>query len=611
MRGIPARARFRRALQAEHRPGARIAEPDWQERNDRVFRDRLVHMPEQFAEASQRYSSDPRDYLLSSLLRHCVTRRSRTRGWDVERSQFMSSVADGTAELMDKLLACECGIVLRCFQKMEYRDYALQRALIERMLQRGQAFSPYAAVSALSTLAEGYAGSGASQWRTRMEETERLLRRLLAQVRAHMDRFNLGSLARLTNTISRLPCDVGGVLSSVRDSLFNRHIPESDAALWTEEVVHFFANGLSRKGMLDKKLFDFLRERIMESCPGYSVDTLVSLSNAYSKFGSAEAAGYIELFTRLAEEIVTQRHQLTNRHVCVVANAFAMSCLCHEDLLEVIDDSFVFGIDAYDGRQIAMMIHAFNKLGYRSRNNRFIWRKCTEHLDTYSWQGLTMIFHAYTKGEIRDQATTAKFCQRFVQLFDDLERQRSGVAAHGPTGADLPQPTTYVSLVYSLVKGNILQSDELLVHLAKGCLSNLSTYEPDEIANLALAFSRIRNYAMRDGEGTRQELSRLCQEMLEGLTMRLGETRLQFSAFSMAKVVEALGDCAFMQSAQAVLGLVKRNILILDRLSYTHITAIVIHDDDLMSVLNSLKHNKRIRHAQASAPPAAAQHRSV
>lgn len=47
------------------------------------------------------------------------------------------------------------------------------------------------------------------------------------------------------------------------------------------------------------------------------------------------------------------------------------------------------------------------------------------------------------------------------------------------------------------------------------------------------------------------------------------------TCFQMAKVIESLGDCGFSQSAQTVLLLIKRNILILDKLSYTHITGIV------------------------------------
>ncbi|GIX62743.1 coatomer subunit beta-1 [Babesia caballi] len=623
---------------------------DWQERNDHVFRDRLAHMPEQFAEASHRYSSDPRDHLLASLLRHCTSRRPRGGANDVERSRFMASVAESTAELLDRLLACECGIVLRCLLKASHRDYALQRALIERMLQRGQVFSPYAAVSALTTLVEGHTGGGASQWRANQADTDRLLRRLLAQIRGHLHQFNLATLSRLTNSASRLPGDVSGLLSAVREALFDRHVPAGDAALWTEEAVHFFANGFSRKGMLDKPLFDLLRDRIVGACPAYSVDTLASLSNAYSKFGSAEGAGYVHLFSRLADEIVAQRRGLTSRHVCVVANAFAMACVCHEHLFEVLDDTFVFGIDGYGGRQIAMMIHAFNKVGYRSRNHCFIWRKCTEHLDSFSWQGLTMVFHAYTKGELRDDATTATFCRRFESLFDALERRAARGDTTPPPGADLPQPTTYVSLAYSLVKGNILHCHGLLVHLAKvtfcscnavnvlvqGCLSNMAAYEPDEIANLTLAFSRIHNSASpARGDGD-DDLWQLSRRVLQSLTRRLGEPGLKFSAFSVrpqpapacllradgqgdrvsrrVRLRSKLPGCPWADKAQHLNsrpalvhphhGNRKSLAPVFDPLQIRALATIGAHDEDVLAVLHSLKHNKSLRQPRPGSPPA-------
>lgn len=547
---------------------------EWKERNEIDFRQRLSHMPEQFAEASQRYSTDQKDHLLASLLRHCTKNKLKRRSNEVERSRFMASLTESTYDVMDRLLACECGILLKCFLKLEHRDYGLQRALIERMLQRGQVFSAHASVAALNTILLGMSDHPRSQWNIHREDTSRLRRRLMTQIQGNLDKFTMVTLAKLTNSISRTSLDVTGLLRSIKDRIFELHV-ESGDSYWSEEVVHFLANGFSRKGIYDKPLFDLLKDEILVSCPGYTIDTLVSLCNAYSKFGSAEDSNYIELFTRLADEILLKRRQLTNRHTCVLANAFAMCCINHEHLLEVLDDAFVFNIDCYDSRQIAMIIHAFSRLSYRSKNHLFIWQKCTENLQSYSWQGLTMIFHAYTKGEIRDPETDARFCNRFNYLFDLMEERDSSAMAQGLATMDLPQSTTYVSLVYSLVKGNIMQHNGLLSHLAKGCLSNMESYEADEIANLTLAFSRIYKHYKPQSADSDETTWKLSASVLEAINKRLNEPALKFSAFSMAKVIESLGDCCFSQAAQNVLSLIKRNILVLDKLSYTHITGIV------------------------------------
>eukprot|EP00371_Babesia_bovis_P002314 XP_001610961.1 hypothetical protein [Babesia bovis T2Bo] len=571
---------------------------DWQECGEHVMRERLSHMPEPFAEATQRYSSDPRDYLISTVLRHCANSKSRDRNLQIERSQYMITVAEHINEHLGTLLAAECGILLRCFSKLEYRNYVLQKALIERILHRGQLFSPYASVSAVVTLGDGLSSGPSSLWISNISDTNRLLRRLIALIKVNIDKFKLSTLSRLTNAISRLNSDVSDLLVCIKNNVVEERLSEDLVNEWTEEVVHFIANGFSRKGLLDKVLFDFLRDRILESCPSYSVDTLVSLCNAFSKFGSAYDVGYVELFSSLGDEIVVQRRNLTNRHVCVVSNAFAMSCIFHETLLQVLDETFVFAIDQYDGRQIAMMIHAFNKLGYRSSNREFIWRTCTKHLESYNWQGLSMVLHAYTKGELRDEATTNKFCHRLEELFDNLESS-DGVISNS---VDVPQPTTYVSLVYSLVKGNIFHCKTLYRYLAKGCLSNIGSYEPDEIANIAVAFSKIYRLEMASSSQD-SVLTSLTREILEGISHRIADPAVSFTAFSMAKVIESLGDAGVPQSAHAILGLIKRNILILDRLSYTHITAIIralstlgVHDEDVLAVLNSLKHTKRVRH---------------
>ncbi|KAK1443367.1 hypothetical protein BgAZ_202430 [Babesia gibsoni] len=540
---------------------------EWKERNEIDFRQRLSHMPEQFAEASQRYSTDQKDHLLASLLRHCTKNKLKRRN-EVERSRFMASLTESTYDVMDRLLACECGILLKCFLKLEHRDYGLQRALIERMLQRGQVFSAHASVAALNTILLGMSDHPRSQWNIQREDTSRLRRRLLTQIQGNLDKFTMVTLAKLTNSISRTSLDVTGLLRSIKDRIFELHV-ESGDSYWSEEVVHFLANGFSRKGIYDKPLFDLLKDEILVSCPGYTIDTLVSLCNAYSKFGSAEDSNYIELFTRLADEILLKRRQLTNRHTCVLANAFAMCCINHEHLLEVLDDAFVFNIDCYDSRQIAMIIHAFSRLSYRSKNHLFIWQKCTENLQSYSWQGLTMIFHAYTKGEIRDPETDARFCNRFNYLFDLMEERDSSAMAQGLATMDLPQSTTYVSLVYSIVKGNIMQHNGLLSHLAKGCLSNMESYEADEIANLTLAFSRIYKHYKPQSADSDETTWKLSASVLEAINKRLNEPALKFSAFSI-RALSTLG----------------------------------IHDEDVIAVLNALKHNKHSRRQQNEVPSA-------
>lgn len=377
----------------------------WVERNEIAIDTKLEYMPQQFAEATVKYASNPVDFILSSLLRHCAqdklenfskkggkrrkNRISESKHSDYsdsfERKKFIDGVVEKIHECFNELNGAECGLILKCFIKLEYKDPLLQTRLIRKTVERGQIFTKHGLLYALNTIVDCLHDN------TDLDSAnspQKLFDAVGAVILKNIKKFNLVSLSTLVNLLSRSKFNVKRHLNEICNLILSGNasqperkeddnLPFDDKKEWTENVVHFLANGFARKNVLNKKLFDLLEQHIKSSCHNYNVDTLVSLCNAYSKFGPAGDSNYVELFCLLANKIVAKKSELNNRHICVVANAFSKALICHEHLFSVIDHIFLLKVDSFDHRQVAMIIHAFGKLKYKSNNHMFLWNRCT------------------------------------------------------------------------------------------------------------------------------------------------------------------------------------------------------------------------------------------
>ncbi|EKX73736.1 conserved hypothetical protein [Theileria equi strain WA] len=596
----------------------------WLERNEIAVNTKLEYMPQQFAEARVKYASNPVDFVLSSLLRHCTqsisegaspgvcnrkrrkTNNSRQSDFcdKTEKKRFIDGAVDKIAECFSELNGAECGIILKCFVKLGYKNPQLQARLIRKTVERGQIFTEYGLLSALNTIVDCLHDSSSLD---DVDTPQRLFDSVSPAILKNLRKFSLKSLSILVNILSRSKFNVSRYLNEICNLILSENLSlkqgddsnlTSEKKEWSENVVHFIANGFSRKNILNKKLFDFLEEHIKPSCHNYNVDTLVSLCNAYSKFGPANDSGYLELYCLLAKKIIARKNELTNRHICVVANAFSKVLVCHEHLLSVIDRILPIRVDSLDHRQASMIIHAFGRLKYKSDNHVLLWNKCTRMLEGHSWQSLTMIFQAYTKGEQLDDVTSRTFCQRFYQLFLSLDESKSS----GTTKAENLQPITLLSLVYSLVKSRILFHTELLLMIANECIKCLNIYKGDEIANLTYAFSKIysKYNATCDKSGNSDsQLVEISHKILLNICKILDDPRADIPTFSVVKIAKAFGDSSFIPAVSSIINLVRRNILLLETFSYSHITILInslstlgAHDADLLTILQSIKHRK-------------------
>lgn len=224
-------------------------------------------------------------------------------------------------------------------------------------------------------------------------------------------------------------------------------------------------------------------------------------------------------------------------------------------------------------------------------------------LEQYSWQSLAMIFQTYTKSEQLDDATSRHFCQCFYQLFLSLNEDINSETR--TFNIERPQPTTLLSLVYSLVKSNILYHIELLLMVANECTKYLDIYKGDEIANLTYAFSKIYskyNSCNDTNDDFKSKLVEASYKILIHTCKSIDESKTEISPFSVVKIVKAFGDSCFVPAASSMISLVKRNVLLLETFSCSHVTILInslstlgAHDVDLMTILRSIKH-KKVQH---------------
>ncbi|GAB66772.1 hypothetical protein PCYB_101220 [Plasmodium cynomolgi strain B] len=169
-------------------------------------------------------------------------------------------------------------------------------------------------------------------------------------------------------------------------------------SVWCPDSIHYVANACARVNHLNKELFQFLKNKIEEKAAYFSIDQLVSLTNAYSKFKSAEEANFLTLYIRIAEELINKSYLLKPRHLSVLANSFNNACVLHEELFHIITQNSLLLLSSFEPKQIVMIIHAYVNIGLS--NNALlesIWNTAAVFIQDYTLQELSMLLQAYTK----------------------------------------------------------------------------------------------------------------------------------------------------------------------------------------------------------------------
>ncbi|UKK00529.2 coatamer subunit beta [Theileria orientalis] len=601
----------------------------WFERNEILLEKTLKIMPKQFAESYLKYNKSDVDVILDRLLRYCVdSGHNITKMEDIiDKNSFMYNISQQIEEKIDSLNGSDCGIILKCFGKLNYGNTELTVKLLERLLNRllsrGEQFSKYgvlygltAVVNRLDSASSSFSnGTENKNCSTGKATLSRMFKRLFGLAMDNLDKFDLNVISQLVNIISRSSLRVDKEMNKISDYVLenygtssgNHNYTSNSDKLWTENVIYYLANGFSRKSVLRKPLFDLFSHQMLKEDQylTYGVDSLVSICNSFSKFGNVIDSGYLDLYAKIADLLVTKAGKLNSVHVSVLANAYCRVCVCHEALLRALLSRFMLentlcnnkggSVEVgYSPRQVAMILHSVVKLGYKCASLGYLFDQATKNLNSYCWQSLTMLFQSYCKSDYISREITDSFVDRFYKLLVETTSGNGTVNNNGIREGY--GKTTLLSLVYSLVKTNTLYHVELMELISTEIKKCIECYSGDEVVNLVYSYCKIYKYSKTNQLGGLENVS---MDILRVLMGQIKEN--QFNAFSMVKIVKSFGDVRLVEASEVILNLVKRNIQLIDKLSYQQVNTIIfafsvlgINDMDLATVLNTIKYQKKI-----------------
>ncbi|ETW31740.1 hypothetical protein PFFCH_00827 [Plasmodium falciparum FCH/4] len=300
---------------------------------------------------------------------------------------------------------CEIGIILKCFLKINIHDIEIINTLLHQYFKRNMKFSIYGSLYVLNFFSKCPS--------LLLPYNMNNLKLLCSDILKKIHLFEFKNICIICNYASSLylPTNkmfIHNFIENICNYLLNEKKEHFSSSA---DSIHYICNACARVHFFNKEIFNFLKIEIEKNISSFSLDQLVSLCNAYSKFKNAEQSNYLSLFLLLADHIINKSYQITTRHLSVLANSFNNACILHEKLFYIITEEGLNHINSFQPQQLVMLIHAYVNIGLI--NNKLlchIWEKAYQFINEYTLQELSMLIQAYTKSSQHMDSFFNKLC---------------------------------------------------------------------------------------------------------------------------------------------------------------------------------------------------------
>ncbi|SBS86066.1 conserved Plasmodium protein, unknown function [Plasmodium malariae] len=323
------------------------------------------------------------------------------------QGDILNLIKSNVKEYSSQFNSCEIGIILKCFLKIKMNDLHIIHILLHHFFKRNMKFSQYGTLYVLNSFSK----------LSLLPQNETNFKLLCSDILQKLNNFEFKNICLICNYASALyrtnKVYIKNFIEKICKFLINDYSISSNDDVWSTDSIHYIANACARVNYLNKELFLFLKHKIEKKIAFFSLDQLVSLTNAYSKFKNAEEANFLSLYILIADEIIKKSYLLKSRHMSVLANSFNNACVLHEKLFYIITECSLTLISTFEPKQIVMIIHAYVNIGLL--NNVLldsIWNTALVYIDEYHIQELSMLLQAYTKSSQHRQNFFNKLCQR-------------------------------------------------------------------------------------------------------------------------------------------------------------------------------------------------------
>ncbi|CDO63172.1 conserved Plasmodium protein, unknown function [Plasmodium reichenowi] len=300
---------------------------------------------------------------------------------------------------------CEIGIILKCFLKINIHDIEIINTLLHQYFKRNMKFSIYGSLYVLNFFSKCAS--------LLLPYNMNNLKLLCSDILKKIHLFEFKNICIICNYASSLylPTNkmfIHNFIEKICTYLLNEKKEHFSSSA---DSIHYICNACARVHFFNKEIFNFLKIEIEKNISSFSLDQLVSLCNAYSKFKNAEQSNYLSLFLLLADHIINKSYQITSRHLSVLANSFNNACILHEKLFYIITQESLNQINSFQPQQLVMIIHAYVNIGLINNKLLYhIWEKAYQYINEYTLQELSMLIQAYTKSSQHIDSFFNKLC---------------------------------------------------------------------------------------------------------------------------------------------------------------------------------------------------------
>ncbi|GAW81264.1 hypothetical protein, conserved [Plasmodium gonderi] len=467
-----------------HQPRTRSEKKSHLEIIDEVYFDMTDAMREKNKLEIEEYSSIHRNIseiilnhniskkneIIKNIMRYCIEfnrknkmheqKRKRENVNEVnkmdEEKEIFNIIKCNIKEYCNQFNSCEIGIILKCLLKIKVNDLSLINVLLQHYFKRNMKFSQYGSLYIL------YAFTKLNL----LPQHENNFKLLCSDILNKINNFEFKNLCLVCNYLSALynfnKTSIRYMVEQICTFLMNESKNNDDTdtdSIWCEDSIHYIANACARVNHLNKELFHFLKKKIEKRTMFFSIDQLVSLTNAYSKFKSAEEENFLSLYLLIADEIINKSYLLKPRHLSVLANSFNNACILHEKLFHIITENSLLLLSSFEPKQIVMIIHAYVNIGLS--NNALlesIWNTASVFIPEYTLQELSMLLQAYTKSSQHRQKF---FNQVSLRIYSLITISYPFLEENATANSIMYNHEKYVKMLQSVKTDDYLTSEKI------------------------------------------------------------------------------------------------------------------------------------------------------
>ncbi|CRG93063.1 conserved Plasmodium protein, unknown function [Plasmodium gallinaceum] len=370
------------------------------------------------------HSISKKNEIIKSLMRYCIEVKNKKKeigdknesinikdfnNKNNHMEDILNIIKSNIRDYSSHFNTCEIGIILKCFLKININDLNTINILLHHYFKRNMKFSQYGSLYVLNSFSK----------LNLLPNHMNNLKLLCSDILKKLGNYEFKNICLICNYSSGLYNFNRKFISSFIEEICNFVVKQNyNDDLWSTDSIHYIANSCARVNYLNKELFHFLKKKIEKKIFFFSLDQLVSLTNAYSKFKNAEESNFLSLYLIIADQIIKKSYLLKPRHLSVLANSFNNACILHEHLFHIITENSLVNINLFEPKQIVMLIHSYVNIGLLNNNLLdSMWDRSFLFIKDYSIQELSMLLQSYTKSCYHKENFVNKINERIYLFF--------------------------------------------------------------------------------------------------------------------------------------------------------------------------------------------------